>query len=98
MLDRFEVESWFTNASDGLSPAVVEVHLFGSVLEPEATPSDVDVLIVFREWDVRSYCTLLKRQFQSQFGYRLHVQMFHESQVKELAGFLERAGESRRLV
>lgn len=98
MLDRPEVDSWFTNASASLGPVVVEVHLFGSVLEPEATPSDVDVLIVFREWDVRSYCSLLKRQFQSQFGYRLHVQMFHISQVKELAAFLERAGKCRRLV
>jgi predicted nucleotidyltransferase len=98
MLDRSEAQSWLTNASVALSRVVVEAHLFGSFLEPEATPSDVDVLIVFREWDARSYSTLLKRQFQSQFGCRLHIQMFHASQVKELVAFLERAGRSRRFV
>ena len=78
--------------------ATVEMHLFGSILEPGATPSDVDVLMVFSEWNVRDYCSSLKRRFEKRFGHPLHIQMFHASQVAELEAFLVRAGESRRLV
>jgi predicted nucleotidyltransferase len=98
MLERTEVEAWLVNASVRLDLSVVEAHLFGSILEPEATPSDVDVVMVFREWDVRNICTSLKKQFEERFGHRLHVQMFHASQVEQLETFLVRAGGSRRLV
>lgn len=98
MLDRLEVEAWLAAAVQGLQPTIVKAQLFGSILDPEATPSDVDILLVFEGWDVRNPCSLLKRQFEERFGHPLHIQMFHGSQTEDLEAFLMRAGESRRFV
>jgi predicted nucleotidyltransferase len=92
------VDSWLTRASEELDGLVREVHLFGSFLDAESHPADVDVLIVFTRWNVAEACTTLRRNFVDVFNLRLHIQMFHESQVAEVSKFLRETRESRRLV
>ena len=98
MLDVEAIAGWFAGASEPMRLAIAETHLFGSVLEPHINPFDVDVVIVFQDWDVRGRCTELKRSFQLAFGRPLHIQMFHISQANELDEFLERAARTRRIM
>lgn len=98
MPDVEAVGRWLADAASDVSPLIAEMHLFGSLLERDASPSDVDVVIVFRDWDVRGHCTAIQEQFRRSFGYPLHIQMFHVSQGMQLASFLGRAERTRRIM
>lgn len=92
------VGHWLADAASDLSPHIAEMHLFGSLLERDGSPSDVDIVIVFRDWDVRDHCTTIKERFRRSFGYPLHMQMFHISQGMQLTNFLEQAARTRRIL
>ena len=98
MLDVEAIVRWLSAITADLAPPIIEMHLFGSVLETDRSPSDVDVIIVFGDWHVRSACTEMKQRFQRSFGYRLHIQMFHASQAEQIAQFLKDAERTRRIM
>jgi predicted nucleotidyltransferase len=98
MLDVDAITQWLSAAAGGPASRTVEMHLFGSVLETDGKPSDVDIVIVFAEWDVRSLCTEMKERFQRSFCCPLHIQMFHVSQTEQLTQFLKDAQRTRRIM
>lgn len=98
MLEFCAVRTWLSARLCQFQPTVVEAFLFGSILAKHSEESDVDVLIIFNEWDVREVCSTLKAEFTSVFGYPMHLQLFHVSQKCEMAEFLDRAGIVRRVI
>lgn len=97
-LELEAVGNWLSGAASDLSPVVAELHLFGSLLERDSSPSDVDVIIVFRDWNVRGHCAVMRERFRRFFGLPLHIQMFHISQRLQLAEFVKRAEQTRRIM
>ena len=64
--------------------------MFGSILK-DASPNDVDVMVVSTEWDIRELCRELKSEFHLRFGQPLHLQLFHVSQSADIEAFIKRA-------
>jgi len=69
------------------SRRVCSCHVFGSFLDTWHNFDDVDVVIVFQDWNVRMWIARIKRKFLLSFHRRLHIQVFHKTQVRHIRKF-----------
>jgi predicted nucleotidyltransferase len=77
--------------------AVRTVYLFGSFAKGYQGFSDVDLLIVFKEKNVRRWIARVERAFQLRFHRSLHIQKFHITQLKLVSSFVPNVSRSERL-
>jgi len=71
-------------------------YLFGSFVSC-LNYRDVDVLLIFNQYDVREQLRSLKRNFSQKFGVILHPQLFHLSDLDEYKLFLTRNADAKRI-
>jgi Nucleotidyltransferase domain len=74
-------------------PLVCKAYIFGSILQPTVKYRDIDVVIVFRQHNVRIFLNRIKRQFFVTFHKRLHTQIFHQGQSRLIDTFLLRTNK-----
>lgn len=88
MLEVAEIKHWLREACRRGAIVPVKCLIFGSVLR-QNDPSDVDVVFVFQENEVRGFLTKIKFDFKRKFGVPIHVQIFHSTQTKEIIAFIK---------
>lgn len=87
---REKVRAWLQENVSDLG-VVSSAFIFGSFLDAKNTYSDVDVVIIFQNWENRQWMAKLKSQFSEIFGIGLHIQGFHLSQEDEILKFKMKA-------
>ncbi len=97
MFDYVAIVSWIEKSVLPLQ-LVDSAYLFGSILRDKKVLSDVDVIIICNEWDVRDTCISFRKEFYLAFRIPLHIQVFHTSQGDEIIDFLCAARLFRRLL
>jgi len=97
MLKSEIVEIWLRNYFGSHSLPVVKCLMFGSILHSE-NPNDIDIIIVFNEWDIRDFMSQIKKSFKIKFKFTLNVQIFHISQDEIINLFLKRAAPTREIL
>jgi predicted nucleotidyltransferase len=92
-----DIWTWLLNAQKRYD-ALLEIYGFGSSVLGEAHPSDVDIIIVFSEWEARDTCIKLEREFLKRFATPLHIQKFHVSQTEEIVNFIDLQADIRKII
>lgn len=90
MPERKKIVDWL-DAERLSNQQIVAYQLFGSFARNEKHFCDIDVLIVFSEWDQANFLQGLAKRFNQEFSIALHIQGFHITQTDAINMFLERA-------
>jgi hypothetical protein len=87
MPDKSKIIKWLCSAFSA-NEQIVEHRIFGSFSLGARYIGDVDVIIIFSEWDQRGFLKRLQDSFFDEFNIKLHVQAFHFEQKREIGAFL----------
>jgi predicted nucleotidyltransferase len=79
------------------SKNVCFVCIYGSFARGTSKFNDVDVVLIFNEWNVRLWAARAEGSFERRFHRPLHIQKFHRSQKRSIQTFMDKLNEGRNL-